>query len=335
MANRLVSVAHSDAQRVQTLFVDWFLGNFCNFSCSYCPTSLHDGSIPWQSVEVIKSFAKQLIEQCDARGQKVCIQLIGGEVTLIKDLLGILNEITALGGSVGILSNGSRQLSWWREARDKLRFVVLTYHPEQGDAEHLMRVASFLSERIRTHVNVAAPPKQFDQCVQVAEKLEKNCTDISIVLKPMLINFGREMYPYSPSQMKVLQERVFSPRLTREISSVRGEMILRYEDGTIETQQPDTILARNLNRWRGWSCNAGLELLSIKESGEIFKATCHQDGVIGHVTRPDIFHIPTNETECSFNECICQTDIMVSRQKKVSLDEPLSIDVPVSRLLNA
>ena len=31
--------------------IDWNMGNTCNYSCSYCDTWIHDGTVPWTPLE--------------------------------------------------------------------------------------------------------------------------------------------------------------------------------------------------------------------------------------------------------------------------------------------
>lgn len=313
--HQLVNIRHSEPWREKVLFVDWLLGTRCNYSCSYCPQSLHDGSRPWLQTDVLLAFASRIIELCVAEGRQPYFQLIGGEVTLIPDLSRLLDSISSLGGRVGLISNGSRQLSWWREVREHLDFAILTYHPEHASVEHVKRVADLLSQTIRTHVNVAAPPDHFEQCVAVAEMLESSCTNISITLKPMLIDFGDQLYPYSEEQLAVFRNRRFRPPLTRPLVSVRGEMIAHYDDGKSEQMPATEFLTRGLNQWQGWSCNVGIELLSIKETGEVYRGLCLEGGKIGHVAHPAQFRLPQSPVVCTRNSCVCQTDIMVTRTR--------------------
>ncbi len=317
MPSSLVRIEHSDPQRSDILFVDWLLGNQCNYSCSYCPSSLHDGSRPWQHLELVLAFVEHLGGACRARGKSPCFPLSGGEVTLIRDLLLLLSRIKELGGQVGLISNGSRDLAWWEKAREHLDFAILTFHPEQGNSEHTRRVAAYLSETTRTHINVAAPPSHFDASVRVAEMLERECSNISITLKPMLIDFGTELYPYTDAQMRIFQERQFKPANTRIDASVRGEMIAQFDDGSACQLPATAFLTRGINRWRGWQCNAGIELLSIDEGGSIFKGLCRQDGQIGHISRPDLFNLPISPALCARDTCVCQTDIMVTRYRNL------------------
>ena len=41
--------------------VNWNLGNMCNFSCSYCPSILNDGSFGWNDFEVVKAFIDSVV----------------------------------------------------------------------------------------------------------------------------------------------------------------------------------------------------------------------------------------------------------------------------------
>src|SRR5579864_6218724 len=110
---KLVNIRHSEPWRAKVLFVDWLLGNRCNYACSYCPKSLHDGSRPWMQQNVLLAFASRIIELCAEEDRQAYFQLIGGEVTLIPELPRLLSSIASLGGRVGLISNGNRQLSWW------------------------------------------------------------------------------------------------------------------------------------------------------------------------------------------------------------------------------
>ena len=42
------------------LFIDWDLGNTCNFSCSYCASFVHDGSIPWVNIDKVDNLIEQI-----------------------------------------------------------------------------------------------------------------------------------------------------------------------------------------------------------------------------------------------------------------------------------
>ena len=42
------------------LFIDWMLGNTCNFSCSYCDPNVHNGTTPWIDIKQIDGLVTQI-----------------------------------------------------------------------------------------------------------------------------------------------------------------------------------------------------------------------------------------------------------------------------------
>src|SRR5579875_428336 len=202
--NPTVRIDHEDAERKNILFVDWMLGNACNYACSYCPPALHDGTERWVPATTILTFAEAVTRHAARQHRKVVFQLSGGEVTAIPYFLETLRSLKALGIATLIISNGTKHLDWWEKAVPFLDAVVLTFHPERAVLDHFLRVVQMVSAGIRTHVNVAAPPERFDACVHVAETLANACTDITITPKPMLLGFSDKLSPYTPQQLEIL-----------------------------------------------------------------------------------------------------------------------------------
>jgi organic radical activating enzyme len=292
------------------------IGNRCNYACTYCPASLHDGSKPWLDEGRILAFARRVIDLARLQGRSTYLQFVGGEVTLVPGFAEMLHELRSMDCKLAIISNGSRQANWWSTVVDALDSVVLTYHPEYGKVEHFRSVVDLLSRKIRTHVNIAAPPDCFDHSCDVARYLEANCVDITITLKPMLIGFGNTLYPYTEEQLQLLRERQWKVAQTRSLTSVRGEMLVTYSDRRSEVWSANQFLASDLNHWPGWRCNIGLELLSINDSGQVYRGICGQGGIIGRVDRPEDFDLPHSPVVCKRQTCSCLTDVMVSRTRE-------------------
>jgi len=75
----LVRMEHEHSEWASIFFVDWNLGNTCNFSCSYCPKILHDESRPWMTAPIVTSFSERLAVDAAKFGRRVYIQFTGGE----------------------------------------------------------------------------------------------------------------------------------------------------------------------------------------------------------------------------------------------------------------
>jgi organic radical activating enzyme len=313
--SRAVRMEHETADRKNLLMLNWELGNTCNYTCSYCPEQLHDGSRYWPAHEAVLRFADKLVSLTRSRGQTVHIQFTGGEVTLMPRLRSLLQSLHDLGCRLSVISNGSRSISWWRESSRYLDAAVLTFHPETADIEHFENVVQLLSSRIRTHINVAAPPTMFEHALKTAVRLSQSCSDITLLLKPLLIEFGEQLYPYSQEQLEILSTRQFKARLTRPYYDPRGDMVITYDDGTSVQKGPSMFIADGSNNWFGWECDIGMELLSINMWGEIYRGLCGEGGKLGHFSQPELFDLPRTSIICTRDSCRCLLDIMTSRRR--------------------
>ena len=143
-------IRHSNPEHANVVLVDWMLGNSCNFACSYCPSSLHDGSVRWQRPEAVKAFYDKLHAHYVAGlGRRVWLQFTGGEPTLYPGLMGILAAAHERGFAVSLISNGSRTLRFWERVADRLCAVILTYHDEFVDHDAFVAVCQLLASAVR------------------------------------------------------------------------------------------------------------------------------------------------------------------------------------------
>jgi hypothetical protein len=126
------------------------------------------------------------------------------------------------------------------------------------------------------------------------------------------------MYPYDETQSRVLRDTRFDIRTTRSSAGPRGSMRRVYSDGSSDIAKASHLIVNNENRWAGWSCNAGLELLSITYSGTVYCGLCKQGGKIGHITDEHI-EFPSDPVICERAVCHCATDIMTTRTSPVGL----------------
>src|SRR5215467_7584856 len=240
----LVRIEHQDAAMSRITLVDWCFGNTCNYQCSYCPPSLHDGSVGWEDVSVMIRFCERLLSHYRSMGNSLWFQFSGGEPTIYPGFLDLIERLHDRGCKVGIISNGSRSLGWWSKALGLMDNVILTHHIEFVNLEHFIAVAQLLSARIRTHVNVTmlsrglsgglsgGLPDRFDDCLANAFTIASRCSDITLTLKPLLVDFGPAMYPYDERQKQILRDTRFDIHTTRTSVGPRGSMRRVYSDGS-------------------------------------------------------------------------------------------------------
>ena len=169
MDHDYIKLVHHLPEHKNWFVVNWCLGNTCNYSCSYCPKALNDGTKKWPEIESVKNFTTKVVNHASL--QNVYFEFTGGEVTLYKHFTEVCKHITSLGAKVGIISNGSRTIKWWETHKDYFDHVCLSFHSEFSDEEHFISVVKLLSNSVRTHVNIMMNLEKFDYCIDVAHKI--------------------------------------------------------------------------------------------------------------------------------------------------------------------
>jgi len=73
------------------------------------------------------------------------------------------------------------------------------------------------------------------------------------------------------------------------------------------------VIKQNLNQFKGWSCNAGIESLMINWDGEVHRATCRVGGSLGNIYDGS-FEPPEKPIICTRNFCTCAADIPLTKE---------------------
>ena len=313
-------LVHSNPVHSDFFVVNWCIGNTCNFTCSYCPEGLHDGSVPFVDLETACRFSDQVIEHYRLLNpnKMFYFEFTGGEVSLCPWFLELAAHIKGRGGHVGMISNGSRAMPFWQRAVEHLDHVCLSYHPEGAKPEHFFAVTSFLSERLRVHVNIMMPPERFEECWGFAERMAE-VPNISMAIQPLIVNFDRVLYDYTEDQRLRIEKQhqlvVSKIKHTRKFESYRGSMTKVMQDKR-KTAAPQVLIAANENSWQGWLCSAGTEQIVVNMNGGIFRGWCLEGGKIGNIRNGKIA-FPQNEVRCAKNFCHCNFDIMCTKRAEV------------------
>jgi len=312
------SLRHFDSEHENWFVVNWCLGNTCNFSCSYCPDNLHDGSKSWPELQVIKNFVDRVFEQ--KPNNKIAFEFTGGEVTVYRHFTELCDYIKSKGGAVGFISNASRTLRWWQDFRGRADHACLSFHAEEGDAEHFLEVVRTLRETMNVHVNVMMHPDKWEQCWNLAEAVV-GIPDITLAIQPLIVDFGDQLFHYTEkqhyafeNQWHLLQSRIKHTQDKRQGMTWRGAMVVLEDGENPQMVQPHQLIARKTNNWFGWRCAAGVEQVIVDLDQTVWRGWCRQGGRIGHIADPD-FRIPTAWVDCRKVFCHCNFDIMATKEK--------------------
>lgn len=314
---------HENKAHENIFVVDWCLSSVCNYSCAYCPEMLHDHKTPFPDLQTVLNFCRQLRESLPDR--TLFFQFTGGEVTLWKDLPRLLRELRGMNCKVGIISNGSRAMSWWVNNVEFLDHVCISFHPEFAKLNHFVEVAQFLAPRTTTHANIMMWPQHFTKCLEAALHL-KYISDLTVALQPLIVDFGSQLYEYTSAQLSLIHnpEKILpQPRFTRDRFSYRGMMTFRHQDQDKQMLPSHEIIGQGWNQWKGWKCYAGVEQLVVNFSGDVYRGWCFEGGKIGNI-KDDKIEVPKRPVDCTRNFCHCNLDIMTKKTKSVLEIRPLA-----------
>ena len=103
------------------------------------------------------------------------------------------------------------------------------------------------------------------------------------------------------------------------MSSNFKNIILYYDDDTSQEGNVNDFLADEQNKFEGWVCWAGVQSITIRSDGEVFRALCKVGGSLGNINTG--FTIPTAPIACTSKKCMCAADIQLSKALPEHLDK--------------
>jgi len=299
-----------------TLKIIWQLTTACTYACSYCPKELHTGS----SVNIDLIQLRTFFEMFSDR--KIVITITGGEPTIHPQFLEIAKLLKELNIKTIVDSNLSRSLRFYEESAGLIDNWCVTLHPSQ----HILDVDKIktLAKNSFTVVYVVMDPLHWSLAFQWWNELHTIENIKLTVLKPVDNWAGAT---YKGVFTKEQQEFLNTTEPIYTMSAHKKEEISRqypwlhelgatvwYQDGSHTALDSDALMKQDLNKFKGWQCSAGNEVLVLSGEGNISLATC---GVanLGHWSTININDI-NQPIVCPNIYCHCGTDIKASKYKE-------------------
>lgn len=314
-------LAHQSSEFENNFLINWYLGNTCSYSCSYCPPWLNDGSQPWGDFNVIKAFCDKMIEQVP-KHKKIIIEFTGGEVTMWKDYAKLCHYLRSRGITISMITNGSRTLRWWEENYTAFSVVNMSYHTEFANREQFMELSKFLITHLDLRVFVMTPAEKVDECVEIGKELSN--MGISVSLKPLTENLVGELFETYTEEIlqkmnvfnSVAAEQLKGVNTKSDSVSIRADMVKRTIGGTSSHVHLVELISNRENTWYGWECYAGVEQIVIDSDGYAYRGWCKVGGKIGHIADPG-FKLVTKTIQCNKELCNCPFDMFATRKKYI------------------
>lgn len=306
-----MKLTYADPEKENWYLISWTLSNKCNYRCSYCPDFLHNGSSGWPEWSAVKEF----VSSFDIPNKNICYRLSGGEPTYWKHFIELAKEVKKQGHAFSFLTNGSRDVEYFREISKYSDGIMLSYHPEYSDVNHFINIAN--NAECEVVVNLMMEVDCFDKQLEIANQLYENTNKLAIWPKVILdktsgVHITNEVSNYTENQQQIIKDWPYF-RKVNDYYLHRGELLL--DDEKISAND---LIIKELNKHRGWNCWAGLHMIKIDMHGNLYRSDCERGGRLGTIAN---YTLPSEPFVCDKDLCACLSDIFLRKESQIIVKE--------------
>jgi MoaA/NifB/PqqE/SkfB family radical SAM enzyme len=282
--------------------VEWNLGKRCNYDCSYCPAAIHDNESPHTDLEILK----QTVDKLATLPKPVRLSLTGGEPCVHPHIEQLIRYIKEKNIWLSITTNGTRKPLWYSMQRVDQYVFSLHFEYDWDSVLHTIKSVSEMESSAQILVHVMAHQDKMKEVRSAVDLLDFQ--GIPYAIRRVRWTEGdHDLFDDMRYDQKDLDW------ILEHISTVKPNCTI-YVDGGTKLRHANDIIKLHLNKFKDWSCNAGLESLMINWDGDVHRATCRVGGSLGNIYEGS-FDIPTEPIVCTRNNCTCAADIPITKVK--------------------
>jgi MoaA/NifB/PqqE/SkfB family radical SAM enzyme len=290
--------AHQDSIRVE-----WNLGKRCNYNCSYCPESIHDNTSPHTDIEILKATVDKLV----ALGKPIRLSFTGGEPTVhpkFTELVKYANHKNIQW--VSVTTNGTLPFEFYAMLPvDQYVFSLHLEYDWRRVWDTVLKVSNQSNKKVIAQI--MAHHNYMDAVLQLrARCLQEEIP--STVRRIRWTEGDHDLFDdmrYHPDDLKWIKEQE---------ATIQGNCVI--DDSQI--MHANDVIKLHLNKYKGWSCNAGIESLMINWDGDVHRATCRVGGSLGNIYEGS-FNVPAEPVTCDRNFCTCAADIPLTKYTSIDV----------------
>ena len=300
-----MKISYKDNNKENWFLISWTLSNKCNYSCSYCPSRLHNGSTGHKDWNIVKDFVMNFKKP----SKEICYRISGGEPTTWKYFIDLAELIKKQGHIFSFLSNGSRNIDYFKKISEYTDGLILSYHPEYTDINHFIEIIKVMNCPVA--INLMLLPNKFDDLVSIADKIYNSSDNVLIWPKVILNKDEIDGYPtnevieYSKYQLNFIKNWPYY-RSLNDNKLHRGSILLNNTE-----VDANYLIMNKLNRHNGWHCYAGIDMINIDMNGNMYRADCAYGGPVGNLENYDL---PENPVVSGMKSCNCLSDIYLRKE---------------------
>jgi len=255
---------------MNSLAIQWQIGNECNFRCDYCHPDCYDGSNKFIDYDKFQKGFTNLQASVDAY-DLIEIEFQGGESTVSKAIRDKLCSDTDPRYRYILTTNASADLNFWKAAAPNFKHVTLAWHSSDMVFSHFNEVVNVLRDNGTSfNIVVNAPSRQlvWDGAKNVYEYYLSQ--QVPVKFKALYTNYQRgndKFMPYTEEQWNYY---------------TRVNNIQPPKEQPVEVQI-EWVQDRLYNNYKGHLCWAGVNQIVINYLGFALRGWCQADGSFGNV----------------------------------------------------
>jgi MoaA/NifB/PqqE/SkfB family radical SAM enzyme len=284
--------------------IEWNIGKRCNYDCSYCPSSIHDNTSPHTDIEILKATVDKLV----TLGKPIRLSFTGGEPCVHPKFQELVKYCKYVGVTwISVTTNGTLPAEFY--ATLPVEQLVFSIHFEYD----WLRVVNTL-EKVQdtTNIQVIAQLMAHHDFIPEVKAVHGTLRDNQTPTTVRRIRWTQGDHDlfddmrHHPDDLHWIKE---------QDATVKGNCVYwmknEYQERIIHSND---IIKLHMNKFKGWTCNAGIESLMINWDGEVHRATCRVGGSLGNIYQ-DTFEQPKGPVMCDRNFCTCSADIPLTKIK--------------------
>ena len=261
------------------LRIEYMLGNTCNQKCNYCFPGSNEGDLPWPELETVKKNLKKVLDHYKNNGKEIFnIFFVGGEPTLWDNFLPLIEWLKENYNCIlEISTNATRGIIWWTKAGRVLDHVNISVHHEYAKQGKIAKLADFLYQAgVFVNVDVLMDPAAFEKCVSLIDYFQTSVYAWPIIAK--VVHFDG-IHKYKIEQLKFFDDPIKRYPDTEWFKHTSRKpqteiTIIQADNTKVVTNSDSWITRNNLNYFRGWRCNLGVDHLKITNG--LLTGNCQQ-----------------------------------------------------------
>ena len=279
--------------------IEWNLGKRCNYDCSYCPASIHDNTSAHTDIETLKLCVNKLM----TLGKPIRLSFTGGEPCVHPKFDELVKYCKHVGISwISVTTNGTRPYEFY--ASLPVDQYVFSIHLEYDWKRVFNTIESVVdSTKIKVIAQIMAHHDHMDAVLQLRAKCL--LAEIPSTVRRIRWTEGdHDLFDdmrYNATDLNWLKEQ----DATVQPNTVIDDQQLMHANDVIKL---------HLNKYNGWTCNAGIESLMINWDGDVHRATCRVGGSLGNIYEGDFVAV-SDPVKCDRNFCTCAADIPLTKYK--------------------